>query len=141
MKTGKKLAWKLFSVIIATVLMAILVLQFFPNLSPKPLRLIRTWKAHKPNGQRLLSAHWDGTVQVWKVNYGTKKGQKKENEQFFECLEICAIIYSVFANFCAKISIKSFKGRDLMVLTFIPKRLANSKSAQWSPSLYFGSGS
>jgi len=93
------------------------------------------------DGQRLLSAHWDGTVQVWKVNYGTKKGQKKANEQFFECLEICAIIYSVFANFCAKISIKSFKGRDLMVLTFIPKRLANSKSAQWSPSLYFGSGS
>jgi hypothetical protein len=35
------------------------------------------------DGQRLLSAHWDGTVQVWKVNYGTKKGQKKANEQFF----------------------------------------------------------
>jgi len=81
MKTGKKSAWKLFSVIIATVLLAILSLRLFPDLSPKPLRLIRTWKAHKtpiislaffPDGQRLLSARWDGTVRVWKVSDGTK---------------------------------------------------------------------
>jgi WD40 repeat protein len=81
MKTGKKLAWKLFSVIIATVLLAILALRLFPDLSPKPLLLIRTWKAHKslvtsltffPDGQRLLSASWDGTVRIWKVNDSTK---------------------------------------------------------------------
>jgi WD40 repeat protein len=81
MKTGKKLAWKLFSVVIATVLLAILSLRLFPDLSPKPLRLIRTWKAHKspitslaflPDGQRLLSTSWDGTVRVWKVSDGTK---------------------------------------------------------------------
>jgi WD40 repeat protein len=81
MKTGKNSAWKLFSVIIATVLLAILSLRLFPDLSPKPLRLIRTWKAHKtpiislaffPDGQRLLSARWDGTVRVWKVSDGTK---------------------------------------------------------------------
>jgi WD40 repeat protein len=80
-KTGKKLAWKLFLIVIATVLLAILGLRLFPDLSPKPLRLIRTWKAHKtpiisiaffPDGQRLLSASWDGTVRVWKVNDGTK---------------------------------------------------------------------
>jgi WD40 repeat protein len=75
------LAWKLFSVVIATVLLAILALRLFPDLSPKPLRLVRTWKAHKspitslaffPDGQRLLSASWDGTVRIWKVNDGTK---------------------------------------------------------------------
>jgi len=80
-KTGKKSAWKLFLIVIATVLLAILALRLFPDLSPKPLRLIRTWKAHKslvtslaflPDGQRLLSASWDGTVRVWKVNDGTK---------------------------------------------------------------------
>jgi WD40 repeat protein len=81
MKTGKKSAWKLFSVIIATVLLAILSLRLFPDFSPKPLRLIRTWKAHKspitsiaffPDGQSLLSTSWDGTVRIWKVNDGTK---------------------------------------------------------------------
>jgi FOG: WD40 repeat len=81
MKTGKKLAWKLFSVVIATILLAILALRLFPDLSPKPLRLVRTWKAHKspitslaffPDGQRLLSASWDGTVRIWKVSDGTK---------------------------------------------------------------------
>jgi WD40 repeat protein len=81
MKTDKKLAWKLFSVVIATILLAILALRLFPDLSPKPLRLVRTWKAHKspitslaffPDGQRLLSASWDGTVRIWKVNDGTK---------------------------------------------------------------------
>jgi WD40 repeat protein len=81
MKTDKKLAWKLFSVVIATILLAVLALRLFPDISPKPLRLIRTWKAHKspinsiaffPDGQRLLSASWDGTVRIWKVNNGTK---------------------------------------------------------------------
>jgi WD40 repeat protein len=81
MKTDKKLAWKLFSVVIATILLATLSLRLFPDLSPKPLRLVRTWKAHKslvtslaffPDGQRLLSASWDGTVRIWKVNDGTK---------------------------------------------------------------------
>jgi WD40 repeat protein len=81
MKTGKKLAWKLFLIVIATILLAVLALRLFPDFSPKPLRLIRTWKAHKspinsiaffPDGQRLLSASWDGTVRVWKVNDGTK---------------------------------------------------------------------
>jgi WD40 repeat protein len=81
MKTDKKSAWKLFSVVIATILLAILALRLFPDLSPKPLRLVRTWKAHKspitsiaffPDGQRLLSASWDGTVRIWKVNDGTK---------------------------------------------------------------------
>jgi WD40 repeat protein len=80
-KTGKKSAWKLFLIVIATVLLAILALRLFPDLSPKPLRLIRTWKAHKtpitslaffPDGQRLLSASWDGTVRVWEVSNGTK---------------------------------------------------------------------
>jgi WD40 repeat protein len=80
-KTGKKSAWKLFLIVIATVLLAILALRLFPDLSPKPLRLIRTWKAHKspitslaflPDGQRLLSASWDGTVRVWEVSDGTK---------------------------------------------------------------------
>jgi hypothetical protein len=47
MKTGKKSAWKLFLIVIATVLLAILALRLFPDLSLKPLRLIRTWKAHK----------------------------------------------------------------------------------------------
>jgi WD40 repeat protein len=68
-------------IVIATVLLAILALRLFPDLSPKPLRLIRTWKAHKspitslaflPDGQRLLSASWDGTVRVWEVSDGTK---------------------------------------------------------------------
>ena len=81
MKTDKKLAWKLFSVVIATILLATLSLRLFPDLSPKPLLLIRTWKAHKspitslaflPDGQRLLSTSWDGTVRIWKVSDGTK---------------------------------------------------------------------
>jgi WD40 repeat protein len=90
MKTGKKSAWKLFSVIIATVLLAILALRLFPDLSPKLLRLVRTWKAHKspitslaffPDGQRLLSTSWDGTVRVWKVNDGIKRAEEG-NEKF-----------------------------------------------------------
>jgi WD40 repeat protein len=90
MKTGKKSAWKLFLIVIATVLLAILGLRLFPDLSPKPLRLIRTWKAHKtpiisialfPDGQRLLSARWDGTVWVWKVNDGIKRAEEG-NEKF-----------------------------------------------------------
>jgi dipeptidyl aminopeptidase/acylaminoacyl peptidase len=78
---GKKSALKLFSVIIAVTLLATLMLWLFPALSPKPLRLIRAWKAHKilvtslafsPDGQCLLSASWDGTVRFWKVNNRTK---------------------------------------------------------------------
>jgi WD40 repeat protein len=89
-KTGKKLAWKLFLIVIATVLLAILGLRLFPDLSLKPLRLIRTWKAHKspitsiaffPDGQCLLSASWDGTVRVWKVNDGIKRAEEG-NEKF-----------------------------------------------------------
>jgi WD40 repeat protein len=81
-KTGKKLAWKLFLIVIATVLLAILGLRLFPDLSLKPLRLIRTWKAHKspitsiaffPDGQCILSAHWlDGTVYMYKTRGRSK---------------------------------------------------------------------
>ena len=90
MKTGKKSAWKLFLIVIAMVLLAILGLRLFPDLSPKPLRLIRTWKAHKspinsvaffPDGQRLLSTSWDGTVRVWKVNDDIKRAEEV-NEKF-----------------------------------------------------------
>jgi WD40 repeat protein len=67
---------KLWLIGIATTLLATSLLWLFSSLSLKPLRLIRTWKAHKspinsiaffPDGQRLLSASWfDGTVRVWK---------------------------------------------------------------------------
>jgi WD40 repeat protein len=62
-------------------LLATSLLWLFSSLSLKPLRLIRTWKAHKslvtslaffPDDQCLLSASWDGTVRVWKVSEGTK---------------------------------------------------------------------
>jgi WD40 repeat protein len=89
-KTGKKSAWKLFLIVIATVLLAVLALRLFLDISPKPLRLIRTWKAHKspitsiaffPDGQFILSASWDGTVRVWKVNDGIKRAEEG-NEKF-----------------------------------------------------------
>jgi WD40 repeat protein len=95
MKTGKKLALKLFLIVIATILLAVLALRLFPDFSLKPLRLIRTWKAHKspitsltffPDGQRLLSASWDGTVRVWKVSEGTKMD------------ELFLIVYILFQN-------------------------------------------
>jgi WD40 repeat protein len=72
---------KLWLIGIATTLLATSLLWLFSSLSPKPLRPFRTWKAHKslvtsltflPDGQRLLSASWDGTVRVWKVSEGTK---------------------------------------------------------------------
>ncbi len=81
-KASRQLALK-FCLITAATLLAALTIWFFPTLSPKPqpLRLIRTWKAHKspitslaffPDGQRLLSASWDGMVRLWKVSDGTK---------------------------------------------------------------------
>jgi len=72
---------KLWLIGIATTLLATSLLWLFSSLSPKPLRPFRTWKAHKslvtslaflPDGQRLLSASWDGTVRFWKVSDGTK---------------------------------------------------------------------
>jgi len=80
-KAGRQPVRKLWLIGIATTLLATSLLWLFSSLSPKPLRLIRTWKAHKslvtslaslPDGQCLLSASWDGTVRVWKVNDGTK---------------------------------------------------------------------
>jgi WD40 repeat protein len=80
-KAGRQPMRKLWLIGIATTLLATSLLWLFSSLSLKPLRLIRTWKAHKslvtslaslPDGQCLLSASWDGTVRVWKVNDGTK---------------------------------------------------------------------
>ncbi|MDT7972949.1 MAG: WD40 repeat domain-containing protein [Armatimonadota bacterium] len=80
-KAGRQPVRKLWLIGIATTLLATSLLWLFSSLSLKPLRLIRTWKAHKslvtsltflPDGQRLLSASWDGTVRVWEVNDGTK---------------------------------------------------------------------
>lgn len=51
-----------------------------PTIDPEILANC-PWKAHRlpindlsffPDGQHLLSARWDGTVRVWKVNDGTK---------------------------------------------------------------------
>jgi WD40 repeat protein len=51
-----------------------------PTIDPEILANC-PWKAHKslvtslaflPDGQCLLSASWDGTVRLWKVNDGTK---------------------------------------------------------------------
>ncbi|MFA0732521.1 MAG: hypothetical protein LKKZDAJK_002390 [Candidatus Fervidibacter sp.] len=75
--SARKLWWGITTV---TLLIA-LVLWLFPSFFPKHFHLIRIWKAHRlaindlsffPDGQHLLSARWDGTVRVWKVNDGTK---------------------------------------------------------------------
>jgi WD40 repeat protein len=80
-KAGRQPVRKLWLIGIATTLLATSLLWLFSSLSLKPLRPFRTWKAHKslvtslaflPDGQRLLSASWDGTVRVWKVSEGTK---------------------------------------------------------------------
>jgi WD40 repeat protein len=81
-KRGSKLsARKLWWGIAALTSLVALVFWLLLSFSPKPLRLIRTWKAHKlpindlsflPDGQHLLSASWDGTIRVWKVSDGTK---------------------------------------------------------------------
>ena len=72
---------KLWLIGIATTLLATSLLWLFSSLSLKPLRPFRTWKARKspihpltffPDGQRLLSVSWDGTVRIWKVNDGMK---------------------------------------------------------------------
>ncbi len=81
-KRGSKLsARKLWWSIATLTSLVALVFWLLLSFSPKPLRLIRTWKAHKlpindlsflPDGQHLLSASWDGTIRVWKVSDGTK---------------------------------------------------------------------
>jgi WD40 repeat protein len=73
---------KLWLIGIATTLLATSLLWLFSSLSLKPLRLIRTWKAHKspitsiaffPDGQCILSAHWlDGTVYMYKTRGKSK---------------------------------------------------------------------
>ncbi|MFZ8853333.1 MAG: WD40 repeat domain-containing protein [Armatimonadota bacterium] len=80
-KAGRQPVRKLWLIGIATTLLATSLLWLFSSPSPKPLRPFRTLKAHKspitfvdffPDGQRLLSASWDGTVRFWKVSDGTK---------------------------------------------------------------------
>ena len=79
-KADRQFAWKLWLIGVIAALVAILSLYLSPDFSSKPLRPIRTWKAHNPitslaffpDGQHLLSASWDGKVRVWKVSEGTK---------------------------------------------------------------------
>jgi WD40 repeat protein len=89
-KAGRQPMRKLWLIGIATTLLATSLLWLFSSLSLKPLRPFRTLKAHKspinsiaffPDGQRLLSTSWDGTVRVWKVNDDIKRAEEV-NEKF-----------------------------------------------------------
>jgi len=106
-KASRQFVLKL-CLIAAATFSAALALWLFPTLSPKPqpFCLVRNWKAHKIcvtslafflDGQRLISASWDGTVRFWKVNEGTKIDEIHFGRSIrFANFSLCEKFYNLF---------------------------------------------